>query len=371
MSNKNLIPVLNYRQTAAAVACCIRARRTALLVGAPGVGKTMCVRDAAAAVGLPCYDLIASNMDPTDIAGLPYRDARTGHVCRELFPEIRAVVEEAAVLFLDEATTMPKSVEGPLLRLALERNAGGAPLHPGSSVIMACNPPDQAPGGIELSAAMINRVVVLRYAPDLAEIISYFNGEPVQATPNVLDEDAFQKACLVEFADFAATVSHVTDLITYDPPPASIDQGEPWASPRAWEIGLSCLAANGGAEDDVGTALLAGAVGPLSADAYLAIRKLRAKLPSIEQIRGNPVKATVPAEMDYQIAALGVLARVAQTDVWAAWIYAERLLPDIGAAAGSFLQHKHVPSYSKWAVLGQKAQVALLEAVHIRTSVAW
>jgi hypothetical protein len=360
--SKYLIPVLNYTQAAAAVAAALRARRTALLLGSPGVGKTALVRDAAAAIGLPCHDLIASNMDPTDVAGLPYRDLQSGRVLRELFPEIRAVVDAAGVLFIDEATAMPKSVEGPMLRVAMERNAGGTPLHPGSPVVLACNPPEQAPGGIELSAAFINRIVLLRYQPSFAEVQSYFNGEAVHASPVVLDEDAFQAACVAEFADFAATLSHATDLLVYDPPRASVDQGEPWASPRGWEIGLSCLAAHGGKEDDVGYALLTGAVGPSAAGAYLAIRKLRLHLPSIDEIAANPTKARLPESLDQQIAALGLLARVAQTDVWAAWTYAGRLRKEIGAACGRFLMNK-VPQASKFATVGRKAQIQLLARV--------
>jgi hypothetical protein len=360
--SKHLIPTLNYKQAASAVAACLRAKRAGMLVGSPGVGKTSLVRDASDAIQKTCYDLIASNMDPTDVAGLPFRDPETGRVLRELFPEIRAVVDGPGVLFLDEATTMPKSVEGPLLRLALERNAGGMPLHPDSAVLLACNPPEQAPGGIELSAAMVNRVVVMKYQPGFDEVQSYFNGEPVRAEPLVLSEEAFHKACAAEFADFAATLAHATDLIVYDPPRASIDQGEPWASPRGWEIGLSCLAAHGGLEDEVGFALLAGSVGPAAGGSYLAIRKLRVHLPSIDEIKSNPTKANVPRQDDQQIAALGVLARVAQDDVWAAWTYAARMKPEIGAAAGRVLMNK-VPQRSPHAKSGKKAQVDLLAKV--------
>jgi len=360
--SKHLIPTLTYKQAASALAACLRARRAALLVGSPGGGKTSLARDASAAIDMICYDLIASNMDPTDVAGLPYRDPVTGRVLRELFPEIRAVVDNPGVLFLDEATTMPKSVEGPLLRLALERNAGGMPLHERSAVLLACNPPEQAPGGIELSAAFINRVVVLKYQPGFDEVQAFFNGEPVHATPVVLSDEEFEKACKAEFADFAATLGHATDLVVYDPPRSSIDQGEPWASPRAWEIGLSCLAAHGGTEDEVGFALLAGSVGPAAGGAYLAIRKLRAYLPSVAEIRNNPERANVPKQEDQQIAALGVLARVAQDDVWAAWTYAARMKAEIGAAAGRVLMNK-VPQKSLHAKAGKKAQVDLLAKV--------
>ena len=368
---KDLLPVLNYRQAAEAVAACLRAKRTALLLGAPGVGKSSLVKDAAAALGLPCYILIASNMDPTDVAGLPYRGP-DGHVHRELFPEIRACVEAPGVLCLDEVTTMPKSVEGPLLRVALERNAGGQPLHPDSPVIMCANPPEQAPGGLELSAAMINRVVVLRYAPsiatagsDIGEISAYFSGDPVRAQASVLSPEEMAAPLRAEMSDFAVTLQADPTLVQLDPPRASIDGGEPWASPRAWEIGLACFAARGGQEDVVGEALLSGAVGPHAALAYLTIRKLRAHLATVEEILADPSHAKIPTEDSYQIAALGVISRVAEVDLWAAYVYTRRL-PRIeyAAACVRFLVKRAPKKGGKWQVAGTKAMVTLLAQIN-------
>lgn len=363
---KHLLPKLNYEQAAQAVSACIRSKRAGMLIGSPGVGKTALTRDASEAVGLPCRDLIASNMDPTDVAGLPYRDG-SGGVGRELFPEIKAVCDSPGVLFLDEATTMPKSVEGPMLRLALERNAGGTPLHSESAVLLACNPPEQAPSGIEHSAAFINRIIILMYEPTFEEIRNFFNGEPVRAKPAVVSPQEFETRARLEMLDFAATLSHDTSLLMMDPPRGSIDQGEPWASPRAWEIGLCAYAAHGaayaaGKEDDVGYALLAGVVGPQPAAQYLAIRKLRQFLPSIEQILQHPLSVVVPAPVDHQIAALGVLARVADVDVWAAWTYAERMQPEIGAAIARILMNKP-PQVSAHAETGRAAQVNLLAKI--------
>jgi hypothetical protein len=376
MANE-LLPELNYEQCAQALAAGIRSQVTTAIIGSPGLGKTACVRDASHAIDRPCYDLVASNMDPTDVAGLPYRDAE-GHVARELFPEIRAVCEHAATLFIDEATTMPKSVEGPMMRVALERNAGGTPLHEKTSVVMAFNKPEECPGGIDLTAAMVNRIILLRYEPSFTELAKYFNGEPVKAQPNVLNEDAYQKQLALEKADFAATVAYDPTLFVMKPPPGSIDQAEPWGSPRAWETGLRAYAALGldltaGVTQsnqridihegmEVGFALLAGAVGPQPAAQYLAIRDLRKHLPSINQITAKPKEAPVPTQVDRQIAALGVLARVADMDAWAAWTYAARLKPEIAAACARMLMNKPIQNTPN-AEEGKLAQVKLLATI--------
>lgn len=360
MSN-SLIPILNYTQAAQAVAACLRAKRAILLYGSPGVGKTSLGRDASRAVNLPCHILIGSNMDSTDIGGLPYRGA-DGHVHRELFPEIRAVVDAPGVLFLDEATTVPKSVEGPLLRLALERNAGGTQLHPDACILLAANPPEQAPGASDLSAAMINRVVVIRYAPSLDEVRGFFSGRPVVATPAVVSAAELPEAYRLEALDFAATCEADPSMIMLDPPQASIDASAPWGSPRAWEIGLSVYAANGSHEDDVGFALLAGAVGPEAAATFLGVRKLRQYLPTISDVIARPDTAIVPSEIDQQIAALGVIARVAETDTEAGWIYAERLGPEPSIAACRHLMNKYkVPA--KQSKRNQAAREAMTRLV--------
>lgn len=366
--SKALLQTLNYQQAAQAVAACLRAKKTALLLGAPGVGKTSMVKDAAQALGKKCVILIASNMDPTDVAGLPYR-GEDGRVHRALFPELQEAVDNPVVLCIDEATTMPKSVEGPMLRVALERNAGGQQLHPGTSIVMCANPPEQAPGGIELSAALINRVVLLLYSPSITdasggpgEVMRYFFGDPVKATANVLDEEELEKTYRNEAADLAATLT-VESLVQMDPPRASIDAGEPWGSPRGWEIGLRAWAAHGAQEDSVGHALLAGAVGATAASAFLAIRKLREKLPTVQEIASQPATAKVPDDRSHQIALLGLVVRVAaEIDVWASWIFTERLSPEISmAAARSIMRYSHRPTgKSRFEREGQRAMEELL-----------
>jgi hypothetical protein len=223
---------------------------------------------------------------------------------------------------------------------------------------------------------MINRLILLRYEPSFAELTAFFNGQAVRAVPNVLSEKAYTDQVRLEMADFAATVSHDPSLFVMRPPPAAVDAAEPWASPRAWEIGLSAYAALGldmtagvrSADDlqglEVGFALLAGAVGAQAAAQYLAIRDLRKHLPSIQQILEQPDAAPVPEQIDRQIAALGVLARVADTDVWAAWIYTNRLKAEIGAASARVLMNKTAHSlHSQYVLKGREAQVELLAKI--------
>jgi hypothetical protein len=317
--------------------------------------NTALIRAVSQEAGLPCHELLASNCDAVDIAGLPY--IVDGELRRALLPQIRACIDNPGVLFLDELTSVPPSVQAPLMRLLLENYAGGEQLHPGSSVVGAANRPEECPGGIELSAATTNRIIrFVEFQPTLDEIRGFFDGVGDDGTR--LHE---------EFLDFAATLAVSSDLLDMNPPRAAIDAGLPFASPRAWERGLRvyaeyCEAAKvgfnvGKHEDDIGYALLSGAVGETKAAAFLGIRKMRKHLPTIDEILRDPNGAKCPEQKDRQIAAVGLLARVAEQDTWAAWIYAERLLPEISAACASVLMRRTIKGTAKWQEQGARAQV--------------
>ncbi len=353
--------MLSFASTKQVVLACIRAKITAIIVGSPGLGKSSLIRQVAREVDLPCYELLASNCDSVDIAGLPY--IVDGHLKRGMLPQIKACVDAPGILFLDEMSTVPPSVQGPLMRLLLEHVAGDTHLHPGSVVVGAANKPEECPGGIELSAATINRVIkIVDFQPTLDEIREFFDSVGDDGTR--LHE---------EFLDFQATLSVNADLLDMSPPRAAIDAGEPFASPRAWERGLRayagyCDTANigfnaGKEEDNIGYAILSGAVGEAKAAAFLGIRKMRKHLPSIEQILADPKKAKVPEQKDQQIAAIGLLARVAETDTWASWIYIERLLPEISAACARVLMNRTVKGGTKWHKEGSMAQIAGLAKI--------
>lgn len=360
MSHTSFLPTLNFAQTVQGITACLRANRACGLVSGPGIGKSAAWTMAANAIGMRGIILVASNYDMTDFAGLPY--VHEGKVLRALFPEIAAACVEPVVLVFDDATMVSKSVEGPMLRITLERNAGGNPLHKDTRVGLAFNPPSQAPGGLDFSAALVNRILQLKMCTTVGEVAGYFRGEPVKMPAIVLDPEAFAAQRRIEWAEFSATLEVAPQLLEFDPGQASIDGGEPFASPRGWEIGLDCFAGHSGQDDDVGRALLAGIVGRNKADAYLAIRKLRVYLPTHAEVLATPDKAKVPSDEDHQIAALGLIARVAETDTWAAWIYAQRLAAEFGAASARYLMNRP-PKSSKHAIKGKDAMMELLAKI--------
>lgn len=369
------LPDSNLTQTAEIAAACARANVACLLLGSPGTGKTSISRAISAQLDMPCITLIASNMEATDFAGLPYvaphevddgNETRTvQRVQRALFPEIEQACDEPVILFLDEITAIPRSVEAPMLRLALERNAGGRQLHPGTRILMAGNFPDQAPGGITLSAAMVNRLVQVKVQPQVDEVANFFAGTPVVPDlSHLLSEEDALLAYKEEAEDFALAAKHLGDLIEFNPPEASIADGQPWASPRAWELGLRAYSALArdyatGQGDLVGAAILSGILGTGPALKFLAQRELRKNLPTPDQIANEPERTPIPTERKFELAAITVARRAAERDFWATFVWLDRLpSAEIKRAAASMIA-KSVPVHKvrnpKWTKAGADA----------------
>ena len=132
-----------------------------LLWGRPGVGKSSFI-EGLADDDITVTTLIASIHDPTDFSGLPFLE---GGRVRYAVPEWVTALEATpdSILFLDELSTAPPSVQAALLRVVFERRVGFRPLPAGTRIVAAANPPDLMVGGWELSPPLRNRFVHLQW----------------------------------------------------------------------------------------------------------------------------------------------------------------------------------------------------------------
>jgi hypothetical protein len=208
----------------------------ALLWGAPGEGKSSFV-ESLRRDDFPVVTLIASIHDPTDFSGLPVH--LNGQV-RFAPPEWTFAFDETGqgILFLDELTTAPPSVQAALLRVILERKVGFRPLPKGVRVVAAANPPDQVVGGWELSPPLRNRFVHIRWALS-GEIYQKALQEGFgQPSLPAIDPDAHAEAekfwrRMVEV--FLRRHSH---LAKTNPS----DEEYAFASPRTWDFAIALMA---------------------------------------------------------------------------------------------------------------------------------
>jgi len=356
VDKSNGIDVLGLEECKTILKYSLMADQPINLIGPPGVGKSAIVADVARDMKMSFEPLILSLCDPTDIGGFPVASA--GMIERLPLGPIKRACNEPVILFLDELTCASPAVQGAAMRLVYERWAGDVKLHPGTRIIAASNPPDQAAGGWELALPLLGRMTQIRMRPKLKEVQEYFFK---------LGSDGSR---IKELAvDFAATLQMAPELVQIDPPASASSTGTPWGSPRSWEraIKVCAQALDDGINESsmVFAAALAGNVGEDQAASFMTIRKVRSSLPSIDEILKSPEDAKLPTNVNTQVAILGVLAHVSQQDPCPAWVYAGRLNGEVRIAAmhlmGRFALKGHTksPFFKK----ATQSQISMLKSM--------
>ncbi len=138
-----------------------------MIWGAPGIGKSDLVREAAAVQGYPLIDLRLSQLEPTDLRGIPLQD--NGKV-RWIPPD--ELPDEArdgphGVLFLDEINAAPPPVAAAAYQLILDRRLGAYRLPEGWSIVAAGNRLDDRGITYVMPAPLANRFMHVELQADV------------------------------------------------------------------------------------------------------------------------------------------------------------------------------------------------------------
>ncbi|MCB1858185.1 MAG: AAA family ATPase [Gammaproteobacteria bacterium] len=95
-----------------------------MLWGPPGVGKSQLVAQVAARHEIPVIDIRLSQMEPSDLRGIPFRTGdRVEWAIPALLPDPQRQGPEG-ILFLDEITSAPPAVSAAAYQLILDRRLG-------------------------------------------------------------------------------------------------------------------------------------------------------------------------------------------------------------------------------------------------------
>ena len=95
-----------------------------MLWGPPGVGKSQIVAQVAARHGVPIIDIRLSQMEPSDLRGIPFRvENRVEWAVPAMLPDANRHWP-AGILFLDEITSAPPAVSAAAYQLILDRKLG-------------------------------------------------------------------------------------------------------------------------------------------------------------------------------------------------------------------------------------------------------
>lgn len=117
----------------------------------------------------PIETIIGSIADPTDILGFPEGAGSDENRHIKFIPREWArklLSAKTGVLFLDELTSCPPSVQNALLKLVLDGVAGDVKLPDDVYIIAAANPPTQMAVGYELTPPMSNRLAHVIFDPN-------------------------------------------------------------------------------------------------------------------------------------------------------------------------------------------------------------
>lgn len=313
----------------------------AMVWGPPGVGKSQMVAQVAARHRVPVIDVRLSQMEPTDLRGIPFRvEDKVEWAVPSMLPDAERHGPEG-ILFLDEITSAPPTVSAAAYQLILDRRLGEYHVPDGWAIFAAGNRQGDRGVTYSMPAPLANRFSHFEVETNLDDWVSW-------AYSNGIDDR------LIAFLRFRPEL-----LFDFDPAHNPVA----FPSPRSWEFAHRALHKFFEREDLLlGT--LQACVGPAAGIEIKAFVDNLDHLPDIDAIlRGEEVP--VPAEIDLQYAVASALvgrARRAKANGQANEVYgrileyAKRfpqremgvmLVADMHRAIGEELFR--VPEFSQWA----------------------
>lgn len=308
-----------------------------LFIGAPGTGKTELGKILSRATARPFVPQEMQGSADEDINGIPARDHATQQVIRFPIGPLRIASNRPSILMLDEIDRSGAQKQGVILALLRERRAGDTFLHAETDLLLAAN--GSTSGGTHnLISAFLNRCLPVNFVQAEAEVQDYLAGGWLKAeAPDAISLDVpnwdaakLNDALRELMLDYAFTSRKAPGLIQTEAPDGSEENGAPWASGRAIVEGLKVFNVGlaSGLKGDTLYACLAGCIGKEAAGDFFAIRKVRDRLPSIEEIATNPKAALLPPAGDAEanVGVMGLAAIAASRNANNAWLYAGRLM---------------------------------------------
>ena len=312
-----------------------------MLWGPPGVGKSQMVALVAEQHGMPVIDIRLSQMEPSDLRGIPFRiEDRVEWAVPSMLPDAERHGKQG-ILFLDEITSVPPSVSAAAYQLILDRRLGAYTVPNGWAIFAAGNRQGDRGVTYTMPAPLANRFSHFEVDTNLDDWVAW-------AYANGMDER------LIAFLRFRPEL-----LFEFDPAHNPVA----FPSPRSWEFAHRALQKFADIPDLL-TGSLQACVGPAAGIELSAFVENLDKLPDIDAIvRGE--KVTVPRETDLQYAVAAALvgrAIRAKQENNAAEIYGNIL-----EFAGTFPQREmgvmlvsdmyraigqeifSVPQFSRWA----------------------
>ncbi|MET0063132.1 MAG: MoxR family ATPase [Candidatus Thiodiazotropha endolucinida] len=254
-----------------------------MLWGPPGVGKSDMVREVAMNHQAPVIDIRLSQMEPSDLRGIPFRvNGSVEWAVPSILPNSKRH-GAAGILFLDEITSAPPTVSAAAYQLILDRRLGEYQVPDGWAIFAAGNRQGDRGVTYSMPAPLANRFSHFEVETNLDDWVTW-------AYRNDIDER------IIAFLRFRPEL-----LFDFDPAHNPVA----FPSPRSWEFAHRALQ-----KFDKHPQLLQGAlqacVGPAAGVELNAFVNSLDKMPDLDAIIAGD-DLPVPDEIDLQYAIAAAL----------------------------------------------------------------
>lgn len=259
-----------------------------MLWGPPGIGKSDLVRQAGVRHRVPVVDIRLSQMEPSDLRGIPFRTGE--HVEWAVPSMLPDEVRHGAsgFLFLDELTSAVPSVSAAAYQLILDRRLGDYRVPPGWAIVAAGNRQGDRGISYTMPSPLANRFSHYEIGVDVEDWAAW-------AYTHGIDER------VIGFVRFRPD-----RLFHFDP----ADNPRAFPTPRSWEFVHRALRKYDRNPAVIGPAI-EGCVGQGAAVEFQAFLASREALPDIDRILAGERPAP-PEELDLQYAlACALISRAA------------------------------------------------------------
>lgn len=278
----------------------------------PGLGKSAFAKQVAADLNLKFIDIRLSDMEPSDIVGLPtFKEGRAHFTPFTTFPIDTDTIPEGYegwLILCDEFSSGNQSVQAACYRLILDRQVGQYDLHPKAFLMAA--------GNLETDNAIVN--------PMGSALISRFAHFYIETSHKEWMEWATGKLDIRVTSFIGRFPKH---LNTFDP-----DATKPYSCQRTFHMLSDTI--NGLKIDSTYIPLIASLVGEGIANEFLAFASLYSELPEFQTIIDNPDTVEVSTNLSIRWAIMGLISHsINEENAKQCAIYLKRLPTELQVCA--------------------------------------
>lgn len=329
-------------KAAALITSFIKANVPVNLIGSPGVGKSDVIKQVAESLNLKLIDFRLSTADPTDLSGMPFvENGRSVFLPNVAFPIATDEVPEGYkgwLLFLDEISNAPMSVQAAAYKLILDREVGLHKLHDNVKIVSAGNKLDDGAAVVaEMSTALKSRMAHINIEVSINAWMDW-------ALTNKVHHS------ITSFIQFKPTA-----LYAFNPNSAE----DTFPCPRTWGM-LNNIVTSAGMSDPSISSLASAVIGDGPAIEYINYCKNFANAPTFEQIVNNPEGTEVPKELSTMYALSGSIgAQTTKETAEAVMTYVAKMPREFQLRTFNDMTKRDpslviVPSIRKWVTTNAK-----------------